>query len=344
MTSTPTTEQKITVLKHAVNGKPTTVIETVTGLSADQVRQTLTAHGYPAVDKMQWAIDILTTKSDQVTAAALISTEPLTAGRPVTAPVDQVQPRTIPTTPAAGGDTRTPPAAPLTKPDEIRVLLNTAKASTSKRIQGLANKVLDDVARLRDLVHDDQVKTQDRLRVEQEKAAARAEAHRQEAPTGHLEPVDDHTGRWQLRPGRRHPRLRHRHRPRRPPRGPRVRPRRARRDLMPPGIPCKHPRVRVNELLGRDRVAAVCDVPTCGWRYENGVLSDVREQATRHRTSHRDLVPKTWVVRDPEWDAHCSGHGTGGSHRRTLPTRAHALAWLRHHLVEEHGLVDQPPP
>lgn len=55
-------------------------------------------------------------------------------------------------------------------------------------------------------------------------------------------------------------------------------------------IPDSRPKVRVNELLGRDRIAAVCDVPGCGWHYDNVVVTDVREQATRHRQAHREAA------------------------------------------------------
>ena len=104
-------------------------------------------------------------------------------------------------------------------------------------------------------------------------------------------------------------------------------------------IPCKRPRVRVNELLGRDRVAAVCDVPGCGWHYDNVAITDVREQAVRHRRAHRDAVPKTWIERDAEYDVYCA---PCGGHRRTFATRAHAKHWLRHHLTAKHGLVECP--
>lgn len=105
-------------------------------------------------------------------------------------------------------------------------------------------------------------------------------------------------------------------------------------------IPCKRPKVRVNELLGLDRIAAVCDVPACGWRYDNVVKSDVQEQATRHRGEHRSAVPTSSIVGpDPEYDVHCE---PCGGHRRTFGTRVDAQAWLDYHLSTEHGLVTCP--
>lgn len=101
-------------------------------------------------------------------------------------------------------------------------------------------------------------------------------------------------------------------------------------------VPCKRPRVRVNDLLGLDRIAAVCDVPGCGWHYDNVVKTDVEEQAVRHRAAHRSVVPKTWIERDLEYDACC---GPCGGHRRTFGTRREAQAWLDDHLATEHGLV-----
>lgn len=103
-------------------------------------------------------------------------------------------------------------------------------------------------------------------------------------------------------------------------------------------IPCKRPRVRVNELLGLDRVAAVCDVPGCGWHYDNTVITDVREQATRHRQAHRAAVPKIEQTGTGfTHEAHCPDHGL-----ICHGTRTDMQASLDYHLRTEHGLVTCP--
>lgn len=100
--------------------------------------------------------------------------------------------------------------------------------------------------------------------------------------------------------------------------------------------PCPNPKVRINELLGLDRVAAVCDVPACGWHYDNVVITDVREQAVRHRQQHRTAVPATRIEHDTLWDVYCQ---PCGGHRRTLATKREAQTWLDEHLTSEHQVV-----
>jgi hypothetical protein len=57
-------------------------------------------------------------------------------------------------------------------PDEIRILINTAKGHPSKRIQAQANKVLDAIGRLRDLIAEDEAKHAERRAEDAQKAPA----------------------------------------------------------------------------------------------------------------------------------------------------------------------------
>lgn len=83
--------------------------------------------------------------------------------------------------PAAASLAPVPESAPLTKPDEIRVLLNTAKDLTSsKRIQRQTEKVFDEIARLRELVSAEQAKAEAVAAEKAERDAARAEVTRLE--------------------------------------------------------------------------------------------------------------------------------------------------------------------
>lgn len=163
-----TATAKITLLKHLASGKGLDVVATIVGLPRDQVLDIASHHGYPDREKLGWAVDVLEKKLTD------------DAALPVRAP----ERAPSPIRPAAGAST--PPAAgpattPLTQPDEIRVLLNTAKGHESKRIQNAANKVIDDLDRLRALIRDDQEKHAERRKAEAAKAAARAEVDRLEA-------------------------------------------------------------------------------------------------------------------------------------------------------------------
>jgi len=162
-----TPAQRITVLKHAIAGRDTAFITTVTRLSREQVRQVLQSHGYPDVPKMEWAIDVL----DKQAEGDLVTTKPLATGQVV---LEKIPAATLaPPT----GPRPTPAPQPLTKPDEIRVLLNAAKGHPSKRIQNAANKVFDDLDRLRTLIKTDEEKHAAERRA---KAVREAEKRRRE--------------------------------------------------------------------------------------------------------------------------------------------------------------------
>lgn len=118
-------------------------------------------------------------------------------------------------------------------------------------------------------------------------------------------------------------------------------------------IPCKRPRVTVTERADLPQAAGTylvtCYVPACGFTYPSSpafhaVKSDAEDQARYHRQQHREAVPKTWVEgpepSSPEYDAFCE---PCGGHRRTFATKAHATAWLTHHLEHEHRVAVCPP-
>lgn len=155
---------KVTLLKHLASGKGLDVVATIVGLPRDQVLDIASHHGYPDKDKLGWAADIIEKKIDEDAALPDRTAEVRREERRVSL-------------------SSTPDTAPpqLTRPDEIRVLLNTAKGHESKRIQNAANKVLDDLDRLRALIRDDQEKHAARRKAERERAEAKAEVERLEA-------------------------------------------------------------------------------------------------------------------------------------------------------------------
>lgn len=156
---------KIAILKHLINEKTFTFAATVTRLTEDQVREVATAHGYPREDSMRRAVDIL---NRQVDAGSDLVTKPEAAAathRPATTSPSSVT---------------NPDARPIGPPDEIRVLLNTAKGHPSKRIQNAANRVFDDLDKVRSLLREDQEKHAAKRQAEAAKAAARVEVERLE--------------------------------------------------------------------------------------------------------------------------------------------------------------------
>ncbi len=102
---------KVTLLKHLASGKSPDIVATIVGLKRDQVLDIASHHGYPDKDKLAWAADILEKKTDTEQAALPDRTGETRRDERRVAIADE--PNAAPT--------------PLTKPDEIRVLLNTAE-------------------------------------------------------------------------------------------------------------------------------------------------------------------------------------------------------------------------
>lgn len=158
-------EQRLTILKHLAGGKHVQVVATIVHLDSEIVRQVAQSHGYPDLEKLKWAVDVVQKNIDDARTADIPKG---TAPSPRVASVPSQ-----PTTAAA------PTSAPA-KPDEFRVLINTAKNHDRARIQKLADRILDDLAKLRGLIDAEQEAYQARQRVAQEKAVARAEVERLE--------------------------------------------------------------------------------------------------------------------------------------------------------------------
>lgn len=157
-----TAQQRIALLKHLAGGKDLDTVATILRLPREQVLDIASNHGYPDRDKLAWGADVLTEKQNQVDSEI---------------PVRQEEP---PSRPRVVSPEPRPTPAQLTKPDEIRVLLNTAKAHESKRIQAAANRVFDQLDKLRALVDADEKKKAEKRRQEASRAQARAEVARLE--------------------------------------------------------------------------------------------------------------------------------------------------------------------
>lgn len=165
MTRTLTPHQKLAILRHLAGGKTADVVAAIMHTDKHTVIDLAKNHGYPDTEKLAWAADIMAKNLDEAVRDGL-STEPTKAERAVRV-AEQTQHAISETT--------------ATKPDEIRTLLNTAKAHPSKRIQTAADRVFDDLDRLRGLIREDEERNAEKRRIAAEKAAAKAEVERLEA-------------------------------------------------------------------------------------------------------------------------------------------------------------------
>lgn len=107
-------------------------------------------------------------------------------------------------------------------------------------------------------------------------------------------------------------------------------------------IPCKRPRVTVDQRVDRDAFDVNCRVPGCDFTYPRdktfvALKSDAESTAARHRQEHRVAVPRieTKVLdsgREAEQCQHCGWVTT--SH-----TKTDRRAQVDYHLSSHHGLV-----
>lgn len=166
----PTT--RVTVLKHLASGKSLDIVATIVGLKREQVLDVASHHGYPDRDKLAWAVDVLEKKLDGDSAALPDRTDEVRREERAAAPRPQVVPSPAPA-----------PAAPQSDAVSTTThsLIDRGKQHESKRIRAAADKVLDDLDRLRTLLREDEEKHAERRKAAAEKAAARAEVERLEA-------------------------------------------------------------------------------------------------------------------------------------------------------------------
>jgi hypothetical protein len=158
--------KKVTLLKHLASGKGLDVVATIVGLKRDQVLDIASHHGYPDKEKLAWAVDVLEKKLDDEQAELPDRTSEVRREERAVAP----RPAAVPT----------PTASPAAT-GALEDLIATGKDHESKRIQSAANKVLDDLDRLRTLIREDAKKHAARRKAEREKAEARAEVERLKA-------------------------------------------------------------------------------------------------------------------------------------------------------------------
>lgn len=158
----PTDADTLAVIKLLARGRDLNFVTAATpNLSPEQVREIAQSHGYPDVKKLAWSADQLETRISE--ARTKIPESEHTDERPT---------RTPPSRPQAVPPSQRP--AEQGRPaDEIRVLIADAKQSTNKRIAKFADRLLDDIVKLRALVDEQRTRDSAKAEVEKERREAR---------------------------------------------------------------------------------------------------------------------------------------------------------------------------
>ena len=181
MSNNITHATRLTVLKHLAAGKPADLVAKIMKLSRYEIIDIASEHGYPDVAQMAQAVAHITREIEaadrEELAARPLAVPETTASRPVVTTTSPARPERSGTTavPASGQQV-------LTQPDELRVVINAGKQSKSRRIQGLTNRIIEDLTRLKEAIRAEQAKVEDaRRKAEEKAAAARARAAEREA-------------------------------------------------------------------------------------------------------------------------------------------------------------------
>ena len=169
--STITPTKRLSIVKHLAAGKGPDVVATIVGLDRATVVDIGSHHGYPDRDKLAWAADILAKKID----------EDATAEIPAASTPARLAPRTVTSAaPSVSALVTAAPAAQSRPSDDVKALLAAGKASPSKRTQRLADRILDDVSRLRGLIDAERAKQEAKAKADAERSAATEEIKRLE--------------------------------------------------------------------------------------------------------------------------------------------------------------------
>lgn len=166
-----TAAQKLTIIKHLAGGKPAAAVATIMSCTEADIIEVARNHGYPDTDKLAWAADILEKKIDAAQDESLAA-KPMASEQPGAVRTRPGPVRSIDAVVQEQIDRRTP--------DPTTTLLAEAKGHQSKRIQAAADRALDAIGKVRDLLREDQEKYAAKRQIEAEKAAARAEVDKLE--------------------------------------------------------------------------------------------------------------------------------------------------------------------
>jgi len=161
-TTTPsaiTPQLKVTMLKHLVAGKDLDFVAQVTRVPRDDVLDIVSAHGYPDVDKMAWAVDILTKTVGKIPTGQLSAGTPLDASIPSTRPTSRPNPFAV-----------TPAATIAHIPPTIVEILSQAARSPFIRTQNIGTKISALLADLTARLNDEQAAVEAKASADREAA------------------------------------------------------------------------------------------------------------------------------------------------------------------------------
>jgi hypothetical protein len=160
-TITITPQLKVTMLKHLVAGKDLDFVAQVTRVPRGTVLDIVSDHGYPKINQMKWAIDILIK----------------TGGKIPERPVDHRprvlldQPTHAQSTERPSGFAITPPATVQPAPTPTDNLLRGAELSPFIRTQNLGKKVLALLVELEHRIADEKEALDAKVKADREAAA-----------------------------------------------------------------------------------------------------------------------------------------------------------------------------
>jgi hypothetical protein len=133
-----TPQLKVSMLKHLVAGKDLDFVAQVTRVPRDTVLDIVSAHGYPDVDKMSWAVDILIKTVGKIPESHLRTGTPLDPP----APAARVNNHATGVNGSAGFAVIAPATGqPTTHPTHTGELLSRAAQSPFMRTQNLGAKI-----------------------------------------------------------------------------------------------------------------------------------------------------------------------------------------------------------
>jgi hypothetical protein len=162
MTTTVITRQThVTMLKHLIAGKDLDFVATVTGVPRQSVLDIVSNHGYPNVDRMAWAVDVLIQGGDKIPPGQLSAGTPLDPAAPARAQsTGQRNP----------GFAVTPPATITHVPPATADLLRQASESPFIRTQNIGTKISTLLADLTARLNDEQQQVEAKAQADRESA------------------------------------------------------------------------------------------------------------------------------------------------------------------------------
>jgi len=169
-TVTITRQTHVAMLKHLVAGHDLEFVAAATRVPRDTVLDIVSRHGYPAVDKMAWAIDILIKEQDKLPERAPANPRSEVFLDEIDVPVSARAPQT----PRPSSFALIAPATGQPATSSTALLLNEAAQSPFIRTQNLGVKISALLVNLTDRLADEQEARDAKVKAEKADAAVAA--------------------------------------------------------------------------------------------------------------------------------------------------------------------------